>query len=98
MNLVGRTNANKQQLMVVTELSSTPDSAASSRKSITKVRTEVLELERLLTTAGTHIRIPWFETPIDYDVRARPRIISSLTGTKDLQMVRSEAMEHACAV
>ncbi|KPI39936.1 Prohibitin-2 [Cyphellophora attinorum] len=36
---------------------------------------------------GTHIRIPWFETPIDYDVRARPRIISSLTGTKDLQMV-----------
>ncbi|ETN39233.1 prohibitin-2 [Cyphellophora europaea CBS 101466] len=36
---------------------------------------------------GTHIRIPWFETPIDYDVRARPRIVSSLTGTKDLQMV-----------
>jgi prohibitin 2 len=36
---------------------------------------------------GTHIRIPWFETPIIYDVRARPRIIASLTGTKDLQMV-----------
>jgi regulator of protease activity HflC (stomatin/prohibitin superfamily) len=36
---------------------------------------------------GTHIRIPWFETPIVYDVRARPRSISSLTGTKDLQMV-----------
>lgn len=36
---------------------------------------------------GTHFRIPWFETPIDYDVRARPRTISSLTGTKDLQMV-----------
>ncbi|KAF2863057.1 hypothetical protein K470DRAFT_280620 [Piedraia hortae CBS 480.64] len=36
---------------------------------------------------GTHIRIPWFETPIDYDVRAKPRSIPSLTGTKDLQMV-----------
>jgi SPFH domain / Band 7 family len=33
------------------------------------------------------LRIPWFETPVIYDVRARPRIISSLTGTKDLQMV-----------
>ncbi|TQS34625.1 hypothetical protein Golomagni_04983 [Golovinomyces magnicellulatus] len=36
---------------------------------------------------GTHIRIPWFETPIDYDVRAKPRNVASLTGTKDLQMV-----------
>ncbi|KAK8154706.1 band 7 family-domain-containing protein [Phyllosticta citrichinensis] len=36
---------------------------------------------------GTHMRIPWFETPITYDVRARPRNVSSLTGTKDLQMV-----------
>ncbi|RSH78368.1 prohibitin subunit [Apiotrichum porosum] len=36
---------------------------------------------------GTHIRIPWLETPIIYDVRAKPRNIASLTGTKDLQMV-----------
>ena len=36
---------------------------------------------------GTHIKVPWLQTPIDYDVRARPRIVSSLTGTKDLQMV-----------
>ncbi|KAI8873091.1 prohibitin-2 [Ramicandelaber brevisporus] len=36
---------------------------------------------------GTHIRVPWFETPIIYDVRAKPRNIPSLTGTKDLQMV-----------
>ena len=36
---------------------------------------------------GTHIRIPWFETPITYDVRAKPRNVASLTGTKDLQMV-----------
>jgi len=31
--------------------------------------------------------IPWFETPVVYDVRAKPRNIASLTGTKDLQMV-----------
>ncbi|SCZ88467.1 BZ3500_MvSof-1268-A1-R1_Chr10-2g02968 [Microbotryum saponariae] len=36
---------------------------------------------------GTHFLIPWFETPILYDVRAKPRNIASLTGTKDLQMV-----------
>lgn len=36
---------------------------------------------------GTHLRIPWFETPVDYDVRAKPRNVASLTGTKDLQMV-----------
>ncbi|KAJ3134875.1 hypothetical protein HK100_003219 [Physocladia obscura] len=36
---------------------------------------------------GTHFMIPWFETPIIYDVRAKPRNIASLTGTKDLQMV-----------
>ncbi|CAG7852168.1 Prohibitin-2 [Serendipita indica DSM 11827] len=36
---------------------------------------------------GTHINIPWFEKPIIFDIRAKPRIIASLTGTKDLQMV-----------
>ena len=36
---------------------------------------------------GTHFVLPWFETPIVYDVRAKPRNVSSLTGTKDLQMV-----------
>ncbi|GME72663.1 unnamed protein product [[Candida] boidinii] len=36
---------------------------------------------------GTHFAIPWLETPVIYDVRAKPRNISSLTGTKDLQMV-----------
>ncbi|RDX49896.1 hypothetical protein OH76DRAFT_1403133 [Lentinus brumalis] len=38
-------------------------------------------------TEGTHLMIPWFETPIVYDIRAKPRNIASLTGTKDLQMV-----------
>jgi len=36
---------------------------------------------------GTHFMIPYFETPITYDVRAKPRNVASLTGTKDLQMV-----------
>lgn len=36
---------------------------------------------------GTHFLVPWFETAVDYDVRAKPRNIASLTGTKDLQMV-----------
>lgn len=36
---------------------------------------------------GTHFAIPWFQTPIIYDVRAKPRNVASLTGTKDLQMV-----------
>ncbi|TYJ51200.1 prohibitin-2, partial [Cryptococcus floricola] len=36
---------------------------------------------------GTHLVIPWLETAVLYDVRAKPRNIASLTGTKDLQMV-----------
>ncbi|KAH8114748.1 band 7 family-domain-containing protein [Phellopilus nigrolimitatus] len=38
-------------------------------------------------TEGTHLMLPWFETPIVFDIRAKPRNIASLTGTKDLQMV-----------
>jgi prohibitin 2 len=38
-------------------------------------------------TEGTHIRIPLIERAIIYDVRAHPRNVASLTGTKDLQMV-----------
>ena len=36
---------------------------------------------------GTHFRIPWVEWPITYDIRTKPRNISSLTGSRDLQMV-----------
>ncbi|KAI8517292.1 Prohibitin-2, subunit of the prohibitin complex (Phb1p-Phb2p) [Branchiostoma belcheri] len=39
-------------------------------------------------TEGLHFRIPWFQYPIIYDIRSRPRIISSPTGSKDLQMVQ----------
>jgi hypothetical protein len=40
-------------------------------------------------------QMPWLETPIIYDVRAKPRNIASLTGTKDLQMVRLVAATSA---
>eukprot|EP00386_Alphamonas_edax_P006600 GDKI01021313.1.p2 GENE.GDKI01021313.1~~GDKI01021313.1.p2 ORF type:complete len:321 (-),score=112.10 GDKI01021313.1:251-1213(-) len=36
---------------------------------------------------GTHFMLPWFDRPIIYDVRTRPRILVSLTGSRDLQMV-----------
>ena len=36
---------------------------------------------------GLHFRLPWFQYPIIYDIRSRPRKISSPTGSKDLQMV-----------
>ena len=31
---------------------------------------------------GTHFLVPWFEEAFLYDVRAKPRNIPSLTGTK----------------
>merc|ERR1719277_1532406 len=36
---------------------------------------------------GLHFRVPWFQYPIVYDIRSKPRKISSPTGSKDLQMV-----------
>jgi len=36
---------------------------------------------------GLHFMLPWFERPIIFDVRARPHTMTSLTGSRDLQMV-----------
>lgn len=36
---------------------------------------------------GTHFLIPWLQRAIIYDVRTKPRNISTTTGSKDLQMV-----------
>jgi len=36
---------------------------------------------------GVHFMLPWFERPIIFDVRARPHTMTSLTGSRDLQMV-----------
>jgi prohibitin 2 len=40
-----------------------------------------------LIAEGTHFRVPWLHRPILYDIRTKPRNISSLTGSRDLQMV-----------
>lgn len=36
---------------------------------------------------GLHFRVPWLQRPIIYDIRSKPRQISSPTGSKDLQTV-----------
>jgi prohibitin 1 len=35
-----------------------------------------------VVSEGTHLRIPWVQTPHVMDIRTRPRTISSVTGTK----------------
>ncbi|KAH0944493.1 hypothetical protein HN011_009619 [Eciton burchellii] len=44
-------------------------------------------IQKDIMTEGLHFRIPWFHHPIIYDIRSRPKKISSPTGSKDLQMV-----------
>lgn len=44
-------------------------------------------LQKEIYPEGLHFRLPWFQYPIIYDIRSRPRKISSPTGSKDLQMV-----------
>lgn len=41
----------------------------------------------IIYSEGLHFRLPWFQYPIIYDIRAKPRLIKSPTGSKDLQMV-----------
>lgn len=36
---------------------------------------------------GTHFKVPWFNIPFIYDVKTRPKLITTTTGTKDLQTV-----------
>lgn len=36
---------------------------------------------------GLNFMLPWWERPIIFDIRARPHTMTSLTGSKDLQMV-----------
>ncbi|RVW93936.1 Prohibitin-1, mitochondrial [Vitis vinifera] len=37
---------------------------------------------------GTHLMIPWFDRPVIYDVRTRPHLVESTSGSHDLQMVK----------
>jgi len=36
---------------------------------------------------GTHFMIPWVQKPIIFDIRARPKNVPTITGSKDLQNV-----------
>jgi hypothetical protein len=40
--------------------------------------------------------IPWFEWPYIYDVRARPNVIQSTSGSRDLQMVGAALLHTTC--
>lgn len=44
--------------------------------------TRLFGVQDVVYGEGTHIMIPWFESPVVYDVRAKPRNVASLTGTK----------------
>ncbi|KAI0564473.1 prohibitin [Gracilaria domingensis] len=44
-------------------------------------------IEQHVRGEGMHFNIPWVQKPVIFDVRTRPRAISSVTGTNDLQMV-----------
>jgi len=44
-------------------------------------------LENRVRGEGTHFKIPLLHRPMWYDVRARPKLIETKTGTKDLQRV-----------
>ena len=53
-----------------------------------------LHLPALLTHHAIR-QIPWFETPITFDIRAKPRSIASLTGTKGgVHILRSLTYTH----
>lgn len=44
-------------------------------------------VKRTVIGEGMHFVIPWLQRPIIYDVRTRPRIITTTTGSKDMQTV-----------
>lgn len=47
----------------------------------------VFGVQSTVYNAGYNVKLPWFERPIIYDIKTHPRVISSVTGSKDLQMV-----------
>jgi len=44
-------------------------------------------IEEKVRGEGTHFRIPWLMQPKMYNIRLRPKLIQTTTGTKDLQTV-----------
>ncbi|KAG4988826.1 hypothetical protein JHK82_031162 [Glycine max] len=50
---------------------------------------ETLLLFGFVYPKGTHFIISWFERPVIYDIRARPHLVKSTSGSRDLQMVNN---------
>ncbi|KAK3905126.1 band 7 family-domain-containing protein [Staphylotrichum tortipilum] len=44
-------------------------------------------VKETVVNEGTHFLVPWLQKAIIFDVRTKPRIIPTTTGSKDLQMV-----------
>ncbi|BFZ61704.1 Prohibitin-1, subunit of the prohibitin complex (Phb1p-Phb2p) [Saitoella coloradoensis] len=44
-------------------------------------------VKQVVVEEGTHFLVPWLQRAVMYDVRTKPRNISTSTGSKDLQMV-----------
>mmetsp|Transcript_61334 Transcript_61334/g.146221 ORF Transcript_61334/g.146221 Transcript_61334/m.146221 type:complete len:259 (-) Transcript_61334:99-875(-) len=44
-------------------------------------------VEEKTRAEGTHFKVPWLMQPKWYNIRLRPKLIQTTTGTKDLQMV-----------
>ncbi|RCK64305.1 Prohibitin-1 [Candida viswanathii] len=44
-------------------------------------------VEQKVIGEGTHFLIPWLQKPVIFDVRIQPRVITTMTGSKDLQNV-----------
>lgn len=39
-------------------------------------------VKEIVVGEGTHFCVPWLEWPIIFDIRTRPRMIKSVTGTR----------------
>lgn len=48
----------------------------------------IVGVRDVVVSEGTHLMMPWFDKPIIFDIRTRPRQVQSLTGSRDLQMVQ----------
>ena len=44
-------------------------------------------VKRQVYGEGMHFAVPWFEWPTIYDIRTKPKKVSSSTGTRDLQTI-----------
>jgi prohibitin 2 len=51
------------------------------------VYNRVVGIKDTIYSEGTHLKLPWFERAVTYDVRARPHVVTSTSGSRDLQMV-----------